>query len=205
MISAKEALQQLQSGNGRFLAEIHTHNISQTRRAELATGQAPFAVILSCADSRVPPEIIFDQGLGDLFVIRVAGNVITPAVLGSVEFAVHVLGSRLVVVLGHTECGAVKTTVDELAAPTDTLSPNLQALVDEIRPSITPLLSSNQTIDTAALLPHAVQANIHQSVTQLHQRSKIVQTLCQNDGLQLIGAEYSLETGAVTFFDTPNR
>ena len=197
MISAKEALQQLKLGNGRFLAEIHTQNNSQSRRAALASGQAPFAVILSCADSRVPPEIIFDQGLGDLFVIRVAGNVITPAVLGSVEFAVHVLGSRLVVVLGHTGCGAVKTTLNEMKSPTENLSPNLQALVDRIRPSITPLLEQTTP---QTLLPQAVQANIHQSVAQLQQNSAIVQNLVQAHDLKIVGAEYSLTTGKVTFY-----
>lgn len=200
-MNANDALTRLREGNGRFLAEIQTHNTSQTRRAELAAEQNPFAVILSCADSRVPPEIIFDQGLGDLFVIRVAGNVITPAVLGSVEFAGHVLGSRLLVVLGHTGCGAIKTTLQEMITPTDNLSPNLQALVDCIRPSITPLLPQNQEIDATELLPQAVQANVHQSVAQLEQHSQIVQNLCQTDGLQIIGAEYSLATGAVTFFE----
>ncbi|GJM42911.1 MAG: carbonic anhydrase [Ardenticatenaceae bacterium] len=201
-MNTTDALRRLQDGNGRFLAETQNRHVSQTQREALTTGQAPFAVILSCADSRVPPEIIFDQGLGDLFVIRVAGNVITPEVVGSVEFAIHVLGSRLVVVQGHTDCGAIKTTLAEMATPTPTLSPNLQSLVDRIRPSITPLLEKIDLSDPQTLMPQAIQANVHQSVTQLKQNSDIVQNLIQTDDLQIIGAEYSLATGQVTFYDS---
>ncbi|WP_420632394.1 carbonic anhydrase [Candidatus Leptofilum sp.] len=201
-MNATDALTRLQEGNGRFLAEIHNRDVSQERRMALATGQAPFAVILSCADSRVPPEIIFDQGLGDLFVIRVAGNVISPEVLGSVEFATQALGSRLVVVLGHTSCGAVQATLNEMANPTATLSPNLQALVDGIRPSITPLLNTNPPPEANTLLTLAVQSNIHQSVNQLRQNANRGQAESPANGLQIIGAEYDLATGKVAFFNS---
>ncbi len=205
MMNAAEALQRLQDGNGRFLAEIHNRDVSQERRLALTTGQTPFAVILSCADSRVPPEIIFDQGLGNLFVIRVAGNVITPEVLGSVEFATSVLGSRLVVVLGHTDCGAVQATLGEITNPTENLSPNLQALVDCIRPSIAPLLAKDPQKEPESLLSLAIQANIHQSVGQLRQNAHIAPPTPANAGPQIIGAEYSLATGTVTFFDSENN
>lgn len=204
-MKAIDALKRLQDGNGRFLAEIHNRDFSQQRREALVAGQDPFAVILSCADSRVPPEIIFDQGLGDLFVIRVAGNVISPEVVGSVEFATHILACRLVVVLGHAGCGAVKTTLAEMANPTPNLSPNLQALVDCIRPSLTSLLKKHIPIDPQTLMPQAIQANVHQSVTQLMQRSDIVQNLTQTADLQIIGAEYSLATGKVTFLESDHN
>src|SRR5258706_13025023 len=123
----------------------------QTRRRELAAGQEPFAIILGCSDSRVPAEIVFDQGLGDLFVIRVAGNIVAPSQIGSVEFAAERFGTRLVVVLGHSRCGAIQATLEELALPTEGKSRNLRSIVDRIRPSVEALMATDLKSDHAAL------------------------------------------------------
>ncbi len=202
MLSALEALERLRAGNRRFAegAEAQNAAIDRVRRAELVSGQAPFAVILGCSDSRVPAEIVFDQGLGDLFVIRVAGNIIAPSLVGSVEFAVDLFATRLVVVLGHTQCGAIKATLDELERPSGSRSPNLRAIVDRVRPSVENLLDAGIQ-DRAALARHAVRANIRASANHLRHGSQIVEDLIQNDGLLVVGAEYSLETGVVDFFD----
>lgn len=171
------------------------------RRNQLANGQEPFAIILGCSDSRVPAEIVFDQGLGDLFVIRVAGNIVAPTQIGSVEFAAEKFRTRLVVVLGHTCCGAVEATVDDLTRPAGNQSLNLRTIVDRIRPSVSPLMDSALRHDRPALLQEAVRANVRVSVSQLRQGSEILENLVCNDGLLVVGAEYSLETGKVDFFD----
>jgi carbonic anhydrase len=163
--------------------------------------QAPFAIVIGCSDSRVPAEIIFDQGLGDLFVIRVAGNIVAPSQVGSVEFASARFGTRLVVVLGHSECGAVLATVEELQQPTQSQSPNLRSIVDRIRPSVEELLRSEPKRDSKALVRHAVRVNVGVSVNHLRHGSEILERLIQTEGLLVVGAEYSLETGEVEFFD----
>ncbi|MDE3156549.1 MAG: carbonic anhydrase [Acidobacteriota bacterium] len=201
MLSGMESLERLRAGNRRFVAGAQDQgSASQTRRTELVAGQEPFAVILGCSDSRVPAEIVFDQGLGDLFVIRVAGNIIAPSLVGSVEFAVDLFGTRLVVVLGHTQCGAVKATVDELERPSGSRSANLRAIVDRVRPSVENLLEAGIT-DRAALVRQAVRANVRASANHLRHGSQIVEDLIAHDGLLVVGAEYSLETGVVDFFD----
>ena len=168
---------------------------------ELAAGQAPFAAILGCSDSRVPVEIVFDQGLGDLFVIRVAGNIVAPSQIGSVEFAAEQFGSRLVVVLGHSRCGAIETTLEQLRRPVENQSRNLHSIVDLVRPSVEGLLATDLKHDHEALLHAAVRANIRASVRHLRHGSDIIENLIQNAGLRVVGAEYSLETGVVDFFD----
>lgn len=202
MISAEEALARLQAGNARFVSEIRGSDAltNQTRRRELAAGQAPFAIILGCSDSRVPAEIVFDQGLGDLFVIRVAGNIVAPSQIGSIEFAAARYGTRLVVVLGHSQCGAVLATVEELGRSSEEQSPNLRSIVDRIRPSVETLLGTELARDPQALVQHAVRANIRMSVNQLRHGSALLEQLTQDDRLLVVGAEYSLETGVVTFF-----
>lgn len=175
---------------------------SQTRRNELAAGQEPFAIILGCSDSRVPAEIVFDQGLGDLFVIRVAGNIVASSQVGSVEFAAARFGTRLVVVLGHSQCGAVLATLEELQQPMDYPSRNLRSIVDRIRPSVEPLLATELRHDQDALVREAVRANIRASANHLRHGSEVLEQLVQNSGLLVVGAEYSLETGAVGFFDS---
>ena len=203
MVSAREALTRLREGNRRFASNAPASDAfpSHHRRAELAAGQQPFAIILGCSDSRVPAELVFDQGLGDLFVIRVAGNIVAPSQVGSVEFAAARFGTRLVVVLGHSQCGAVVATIEELQRPTENQSRNLKAIVDRVRPSVESLLATDLRHDTAALVRHGVRANIRASVYHLRHGSEVLEQLIQADGLRVVGAEYSLETGIVDFFD----
>jgi carbonic anhydrase len=202
MISAVEGLQRLREGNRRFAEDLQTGRLStEARRNELVDGQEPFAIILGCSDSRVPAEIIFDQGLGDLFVIRVAGNIVAPSQIGSVEFAAERTGARLVVVLGHSMCGAILATLEELERPSENRSPNLRSIVDRIRPSLVTLLKTELWETRDSLVDQAVQANIRASVDHLRRGSPILENLIQNDGLLIIGAEYSLETGTVEFLD----
>jgi carbonic anhydrase len=203
MISARDALALLRGGNNRFIADVRSReNLpSRARRVELAAGQAPFAAILGCSDSRVPVEIVFDQGLGDLFVIRVAGNIVAPSQIGSVEFAAEKFGTRLVVVLGHSQCGAIVTTLEQLQRPKENQSHNLHSIVDLVRPSVEELLASDLKHDLSRLIHEAVRANIRASVKRLRHGSEIIENLIQNDGLRIVGAEYSLETGEVDFFE----
>ncbi|HEY0553179.1 MAG TPA: carbonic anhydrase [Thermoanaerobaculia bacterium] len=203
MISAREALDRLREGNLRFNASLNGSDpfLSQARRAELTTIQEPFAIILGCSDARVPAEIVFDQGLGDLFVIRVAGNIVAPSQVGSVEFAAARFGTRLVVVLGHSQCGAILATLEELRRPTANQSRNLQAIVDRVRPSVEGLLQTDLRHDPEALVRQAVRDNIRISADHLRHGSQVLEQLVQEEGLLVVGAEYSLETGLVEFFD----
>ncbi|MBI3768579.1 MAG: carbonic anhydrase [Deltaproteobacteria bacterium] len=203
MISAREALERLREGNARFASNVRGADVfvGHTRRAELVTQQQPFAIILGCSDSRVPAEIVFDQGLGDLFVIRVAGNIVAPSQVGSVEFAAARYGTRLVVVLGHSQCGAVLATLEELQRPTEIQSRNLRAIVDHVRPSVEGLLATDFRHDLDALVEQAVRANIRASTHHLRHGSQLLEQLIQEDGLLVVSAEYSLETGVVEFFD----
>ncbi len=202
MISAREGWERLREGNLRFVSDVRSPEIltSQTRRNELATGQEPFAIILGCSDSRVPAEIVFDQGLGDLFVIRVAGNIVASSQVGSVEFAAARFGTRLVVVLGHSRCGAVLATLEELQLPAGNQSPHLRSIVDRVRPSVE-ALAVELSHDPDALIQQAVRMNIRASANQLRHGSELLEHLIRNDGLVVVGAEYSLETGLVDFFD----
>jgi carbonic anhydrase len=203
MIPAREALDRLRDGNRRFVADARDPDaaVSPSRRNALATGQEPFAIILGCSDSRVPAEIVFDQGLGDLFVIRIAGNVVASSQVGSVEFGAVKFGTRLVVVLGHSRCGAILATLEELQRPSENQSRGLRSIVDRVRPSVEALLATELRNDLDALVQEAVRANIRASVNQLRHGSAILETLIQTEGLQVVGAEYSLETGIVDFFD----
>jgi carbonic anhydrase len=198
-----EALRRLREGNVRFAANARDSNgiLSHGQRAALAAGQRPFAIILGCSDSRVPAEIVFDQGLGDLFVIRVAGNIVAPSQVGSVEFAAARYETRLVVVLGHSQCGAVVATLEELQRPSENQSRNLQAIVDRIRPSVEQLLATDLRHDMDALVTQGVRANIRASVNHLRHGSQVLEQLIQDGGLRIVGAEYSLESGVVEFFD----
>ena len=202
MIEAREALRRLREGNRRF---VHDRTgdaaTSPSRRRELVDSQEPFAIILGCSDSRVPAEIVFDQGLGDLFVIRVAGNIVAPSQVGSVEFAAARFGTRLVVVLGHSRCGAITATLEELRQPTENQSRNLRAIVDRVRPSVEALLATELRDDVEALAAEAVRRNIRVSAEHLRHGSEILEHLIAEDGLVVVGAEYSLESGVVDFFD----
>jgi len=202
MTSAQEALDRLRAGNRRFVASIGREiRIGHPRRVELAQEQRPFAIVLGCSDARVPAELVFDQGLGDLFVIRVAGNIVAPSQVGSVEFAASHFGTRLVVVLGHSQCGAILATLEELQQPSERQSRNLRAIVDRIRPSVEALLKTELRNDADALVRQAVRANVNASVDHLRRGSKVLEQLIQDEGLLVVGSEYSLETGVVEFFD----
>ena len=203
MIPASEALQRLCDGNRRFVSNVRRHDslASEARRTEVAAGQEPFAIILGCSDSRVPAEIVFDQGLGDLFVIRVAGNVVAPSQVGSVEFAAERYGTRLVVVLGHSQCGAILATIDELRRPTINQSRNLRSIVDRVRPAVEPLLRTSLQEDPDELVRDAVRANVRISAGHLRHGSEVLEQLIEKEGLAIVGAEYSLESGVVDFFD----
>ena len=200
MISTEEALKRLRKGNKRFVSDSSIFNkIShKSRHHSLIENQDPFAIILGCSDSRVPAEIVFDQSLGDLFSIRVAGNIVAPSQIGSVELAVERFGTRLVIIMGHSRCGAIQATIEELKRPSGTQSKNLRSIVDRIRPSFTSL-----DLDQAPeiLLQQAVRANIHSSVRQLEHGSIILEQLAKKGELLILGAEYSLDTGIVDFFD----
>ena len=203
MVSATEALERLREGNRRFVSDVGGNGIisARSRRSELVIDQKPFAIILGCADSRAPAEIIFDQGLGDLFVIRVAGNIVAPSQVGSIEFAAERFGTRLVVVLGHSMCGAVRATLEELERPTESRSPNLRSIVDRIRPSVEALVELQIEHDPDILIQKAVRANIRASQDHLRHGSQILEQLVQQDQLVVVGAEYSVETGVVEFLD----
>lgn len=203
MVSALDALERLRAGNSRFVAGVRSLDslMSQTRRDDFVAGQQPFAVILGCSDSRVPVEIVFDQGLGDLFVIRVAGNIVASSQIGSVEFAAERFGIRLVVVLGHTGCGAVQATLEELQRPSGTQSRNLRSIVDRIAPAVEGLLATELRHDLDALVQQAARANVRVSANYLRHGSAVLEQLTEKNGLLVVGAEYSLETGIVDFFD----
>ena len=200
MIDALTALQKLQEGNKRFVSgndrdsEMIVHN-------DLSSGQEPFAIILGCSDSRVPAELVFDQCLGDLFVIRVAGNIVAPSQIGSVEFAAAQFKTRLVVVLGHSSCGAIKATIDDMHNPNDKKSLNIKAIVDRIQPSIEPFRATELWNDNEKLIHESMRANVRASVNQLRHGSAILEDLIENEDLLVVGAEYSLKTGEVIFFD----
>lgn len=203
MITALEALARLQDGNRRFVADARSSEVflGRARRAELSKSQEPFAIILGCSDSRVPAEFVFDQGLGDLFVIRVAGNIVATSQVGSVEFAAARFGTPLVVVLGHSSCGAIQATLDELRRPTENQSRNLQAIVDRIRPAVAGFLETELRHDETALVRAAVRANIRASVDHLRHGSPVLEQLVRDGNLTVVGAEYSLDTGVVDFFE----
>jgi carbonic anhydrase len=200
LISIQDALERLREGNRRFVAGA--------RREAVAAGytgspdaQEPFAIILGCSDSRVPAEIVFDQGVGDLFVIRVAGNIVAPSQVGSVEFAAERFGTPLVVVLGHSGCGAIEATVEDLTRSAGSASPNLSSIVDRIRPSVESLLRTEIAADRQALLREAVRANVRVCVERLRHGSDLLERRIADDALAVVGAEYSLETGGVDFFE----
>ncbi len=200
MIPADQALARLREGNRRFVESLAQQDAVVSRRPTLCD-QNPFAIILGCSDARVPAELVFDQGLGDLFVIRVAGNIVAPSQIGSVEFAAERFGVRLVVVLGHTHCGAISATIEQLLKPVENQSRNLQSIVDRVRPSIEGLLHTELRNDPQALALHGMRANIGVSVSHLRHGSVVLEKLIREDGLRIVGAEYSVQTGAVTFLD----
>ncbi|RLA29375.1 MAG: carbonic anhydrase [Gammaproteobacteria bacterium] len=203
MMNAEQALEHLREGNLRYTLGLcrRDTSLSHLHRAETVKEQIPFAIILGCSDSRVPVEIVFDQGLGDLFVIRVAGNVVAPSQVASAEFAAVQFGTRLIVVLGHSRCAAVLATLEELRQPKGIGKRSPHSIIDRVRPSVEPLLKTGLKHDFDALVQRAVRANIDASVSQLRHGSSLLGQLIQNEGLLVIGAEYSIETGQVELFD----
>ena len=202
-VTAASALQKLREGNARFAANARGTGtlITAARRAQLTAAQEPFAIVLGCSDSRVPVELVFNQGPGDLFVIRVAGNIVAPSLIGSVEFAADRFGTRLVIVLGHSSCGAIAATIEDLHRPAPDSSPHLLDIVDRIRPGVEEIVARHEA-EGALAVEHAVMtANVRASVDQLRHGSTIVESLIANDGLVVTGAWYSLETGRVEFLD----
>jgi carbonic anhydrase len=199
--SAREALTRLREGNRRFVDGVRSLDalLSPMRRTELAEQQFPFAIVLGCSDSRVPAEIVFDQGLGDLFVIRVAGNIVAPSQVGSVEFAAARFETPLVVVLGHSGCGAIVATVEEMRAHSRQ-SPAVRSIVDRVRPAVETVLAAGVR-DEARLIDEAVRANVRAAANHLRHASALLESLIAGDRLVVVGAEYSLETGVVDFFD----
>ena len=205
-LTALEALQHLSEGNQRFISNARSQDttLTNTQREVLTAGQNPFAIILGCSDSRVPAELVFDQGFGSLFVIRVAGNIIAPSQVGSVEFAATQYNTRLVVVMGHTHCGAVYATLDVLRSKSQMPSRGQRSIVERISPAIAQLMETPLRDQPDELIKHAVRANIRASVSHLRHGSAILEQLVATDGLMIVGAEYSLETGLVEFFDLPH-
>lgn len=204
MIPAAEALDRLRAGNARFAERVAGRPEADRERGELQLPQEqePMAIILGCSDARVPAEIVFDLGPGDLFVIRVAGNIVAPSQLGSMEFAAANFGTRLVVVLGHTRCGAVEATIAALREPEQEKSRNLRSIVNFISPAVHSLLEENADYDHDELVTRAVRANVRASVEHILHESEILERLIDQDGLKVIGAEYSLKSGKVEFFDS---
>ncbi len=201
-LDADQALARLHEGNRRFVDHVISLEalLSHARREDHARAQRPFAVVLGCSDSRAPAEFVFDQGLGDLFVIRVAGNIAAPSQVGSVEFAVEQFQVRLVVVLGHSNCGAVRATLTHLQAPGDT-SPALRAIVDRIAPGIQPVLTGCGG-EADACMPQAIRANVMATIGNLRAQSDYLRYAELQGGLRIVGADYDLGSGAVDFFAT---
>lgn len=204
MISAQQALERLQEGNRRFVAgqPDNAQSRSPARRAALAGGQAPFACIVGCSDSRVPLELVFDQGLGDLFVIRVAGNIVLDSEMGSVEFTVAEFDTPLVVVLGHSNCGAVTGAVRALEQPLDGMPAALRSIVEQVKPAVDDVIAAGGGDDRARLIDEAVRTNVRNSVQQLCRGSELLGPRVEEGRLRIVGAEYMLENGTVEFFDT---
>lgn len=199
LVDADEALRKLKEGNRRFMENVRSVEALVHDRSELMRGQKPFAIILGCSDSRSPAETIFDQGLGCLFVIRVAGNIVAPSQIASVEFAVEHFGTKLVVVMGHTHCGAISATLDALEAGKG--GSNLASIVDRIRPAVLPLLRTEIASDREALERAAGRANIKASVRQLRYGSRLLEEQLLRGGLRIVGAEHCLRTGRVEFLE----
>jgi carbonic anhydrase len=202
IVAAATALERLRAGNRRFVEDLRRNQSNRERRSALTTGQEPFATVLGCSDSRVPAEIVFDQGLGDLFVIRVAGNIVAPSQVASIEFAAARFGTRLVVVLGHSQCGAIQATLEELDRPADSRTEMFRAIVDRVRPAVESAIADlGASGDPRSIYTEAVRANVRRSVSLLTRGSALIERMLQHDGLRVVGAEYSLETGVVDFFE----
>lgn len=202
-MSNNKVLTELKAGNDRFLAgeSIQTSNSSLLKLKHFAkTGQFPKAIVLCCSDARAPVELIFDQDIGDLFVIRVAGNIVAPSLVGSVEFAASTFGTSLVLVMGHTECGAIKATLNHIEDSQAISSENIHDIVSRIKPHIFPITQMNE-LSEHEKLNKAVEINVRASVNQLSHSSRLIEGLTQQGKMQIFGAVLDLETGKVNFLD----
>ena len=202
MDDEKYIIQKLIDGNQRFINGTTTNNQSKNieKRLELINYQKPYAIILCCSDSRVPAEFIFDVDLGDLFVIRIAGNIVAPSIVGSIEYAITKFQVKIIIVMGHTNCGAVIATVEKcLNNSLSNNSNSIKDIVDRIYPSIVEIVKSDELkMDSKILM--SVRTNIHASVNQLKHASRILENKCLNNDLLIFGALYNLENGLVDFF-----
>jgi carbonic anhydrase len=204
-LSARDAFIRLKEGNVRYSGNLRSVESMLGHSGKDMTGQLPFAIILGCSDSRAPAETVFDQGLGDLFVIRVAGNIVAPSQVGSVEFGAERFGTRLVVVMGHTQCGAIDATIESITSEQGPASRNVSSIVDRIRPAVEGLVHTDLGKDPARLRREAMRANVRASVDHLRHGSAVIETLALQEGLVVVGAELDLTGGAVTFFgDVPD-
>lgn len=196
------ALEKLMEGNSRFVRGLRSVEslATHSRRLELAEeGQKPFAIVLSCADSRVPSELVFDCGLGELFVVRVAGNIVAPSLIGSIEFAAQKFGTELCIVMGHTQCGAITASVNAVLTNSRPLSSNIQKIVSQIEPSVRESLKVGG-LSEAELVAATTKENIRNSVHQLVRESPVLSDLISENRFRIVGANYDLHSGAVQFF-----
>jgi carbonic anhydrase len=200
-LSAREALARLVMGNQRYMQNVRSVDSMLSHSRRDVESQRPFAIILGCSDSRAPAEVVFDQGLGDLFVIRVAGNIVAPSQVGSVEFAAERFGTRLVVVMGHSSCGAIEAALEAVMRKAGPASRNLMSIVDRVRSSIESLVATELANDPARLRREAVRANVRASAAHLRHSSEIIERLVLKEGLVVVGTELDLTTGEVAFFD----
>jgi carbonic anhydrase len=200
-LSSQDAMTRLVDGNRRYVQNVRSVDamLSHSRRDLVV--QSPFAIILGCSDSRAPAEMVFDQGLGDLFIIRVAGNIVAPSQVGSVEFAAERLGARLVVVMGHTSCGVIDATIEAVTGQSGAGSRNLMSIVDRVRPVIEPLVGTELARDPVRLRREAMRANVRASVNHLRHGSECIERLADRGGLKVVGAELDLATGEVHFLE----
>lgn len=199
-LSPREALDRLIDGNLRYAQNLRSVDSMLSHSRRDLTIQRPHTIILGCSDSRAPAEVVFDQGLGDLFVIRVAGNIVAPSQIGSVEFAAERFGTQLVVVMGHTSCGAIDATIEAITSETGPASRNLMSIVDRVRPSIESLFATDLARDPERLRREAIRANVRASVNHLRHSSNTLERLAGRGELAVVGAELDLVTGAVAFF-----
>jgi carbonic anhydrase len=201
-LSAREAMARLVEGNGRYTKNVRSVDSMLSHSRRDIESQRPFAIVLGCSDSRAPAEVVFDLGLGDLFVIRVAGNIVAPSQVGSVEFAAERFGTRLVVVMGHTNCGAIDAAIEAVSHDEGPASRNLMSIVDRVRPSIESLVHTELAKDPVRLRREAMRANVRASVSHLRHSSEVIERLVDQGRLAVVGAELELATGEVTFFDS---
>jgi carbonic anhydrase len=196
-MTPQKALEFLREGNARFVNNLRAHRNLLEQVNETRDGQFPFATILSCIDSRTSAELIFDQGLGDIFSIRIAGNVINEDILGSMEFSCKAAGSRILLVLGHSQCGAIKGACDGVQLG------NLSTLLNKIQPSVyrERSVTENRTSKNAEFVEKVAQLQVRRSVEQVVEHSVILREMVEKGEIILIGAHYSVETGAVEFMD----